>query len=102
VVVPDSLPADTKERIKQIAKAQKLNVLPMSKQGPEVRPFLIYRNKVAATGFEGSIGKVPCYTGATFNTAPADYASSSCNMGPYAPEGEECAVEAFLLGKCGF
>jgi len=102
VVVPDSLPAATKERINQIAKAQKLNVLPMAKQGPEVRPFLIYRNKVTATGFEGSIGKVPCYTGAPFNTAPADYAASSCNMGPYAPEGEECAVEAFLLGKCGF
>jgi len=102
VVIPASLPADQKARIEAIAAANKFNVLPMAKKGPEVLPFLIYRNKVAATGFEGSVGKVPCYTGAPFGTAPADYAASSGNMGPYAPQGQECAVERFLLDKCGF
>lgn len=101
VVIPDALPSSAKEGIKKIAKARNFNVLPMAKLGPEVKPFLIYRNKVAANGFEGSISKVPCYTGAPFDTAPADYAASSCNMGPYAPQGEECSIEDFLSGKCG-
>ena len=101
VVIPASFPSNTRETITRIAKTRNFNVLPMAKLGPEVKPFLIYRNKVAATGFEGSISKVPCYTGAPFGTAPADYAASSCNMGPYAPQGEECSVEDFLFGKCG-
>lgn len=102
VVIPDSLPAETKQAIMNVARTRNFNVLPMAKLGAEVKPFLIYRNKVSATGFEGSISKVPCYTGAPFNTAPADYAASACNMGLYAPEGVECTVENFLIGKCGF
>lgn len=102
VVIPDSLPPGTKEKIKSIAKAKGFNVLPMAKLGPAVKPFLIYRNKVTATGFEGNISKVPCYTGTSFAAAPVDYAASSCNMGRYAPEGRECTVDAFLLGKCRF
>jgi hypothetical protein len=101
VVIPESLPKSTKDLIEKIARARKINVLPMAKAGPLVKPFLIYRNKVSATGFEGSISKVPCFTGDTFDKAPVDYAASSCNMGPYAPQGVECSLNNFMLGKCG-
>ena len=100
VVIPDSLPKSTKDLIEKMARARSFNVLPMAKLGLAVKPFLIYRNKVAATGFEGSISKVPCYTGTSFDKAPEDYAASPCNMGLYAPQGVECSVNNFLLGKC--
>ena len=92
------------------AKADGLgyNVMPLAEsgllfpQGPLLNPFLIYRNKVSASGFAGSIPqKVPCFKGKNFSHAPRVYAASPANMDTYAPVGIECSLEDFLYGGCG-
>ena len=76
-------------------------LIPGRDDGPQINPFLIYRNKVASEGFAGSIKNVACFQGTSFSHAPAKYAASSANMGQYAPTGVECAVADFVHGNCG-
>jgi hypothetical protein len=101
VVIPALLPKRTREAIEKLAAAKHFNVLPMAGLRPSAKPFLVYRNKVTATGFEGSIGNVPCYLEQPFDQAPIAYAASRSNMGLYAPEGVTCRVGQFLNGTCG-
>lgn len=101
VVIPALLPKRTKDAIEKLAATNHFNVLPMAGLRPSAKPFLVYRNKVTATGFEGSISKVPCYLEQPFDQAPIDYAASRSNMGVYVPEGVVCRVSQFLNGTCG-
>jgi hypothetical protein len=102
VVIPALLQKQTKEAIERLAAVKHFNVLPMAGVRHLAKPFLIYRNKVTATGFtEGSIGNVPCYLEKPFEEAPINYAASISNMGAYAPEGVTCKVSEFLNGTCG-
>ena len=95
-----------------IEKADELgyNLMPLAEygplifgqdDGPQINPFLIYRNKVASDGFPGSIRNVACFQGTSFRHAPQKYAASPSNMGEYAPTGVECSVEDFVSGSCG-
>jgi hypothetical protein len=105
--------SDTTEAREVWKTAHKLgyNVLPLAEYGPLIplavngswiNPFLIYRTKLPAEGFAGSVANVPCFQGSTFGDAPSDYAASPANMGKYAPEGIECSVSDFLDGRCGW
>ena len=76
-------------------------LIPDDAEGPQINPFLIYRNKVAAEGFPGNIKNVRCFQGTSFSHAPRVYAASPGNMGEYAPVGIECSVSDFLYGACG-
>jgi hypothetical protein len=76
-------------------------LFPLDVKGPWIDPFLIYRNKVPAAEFPGSIQNVPCYDGTDFGSASSDYAASYENMDEYAPTGVECSVDDFLYGDCG-
>jgi hypothetical protein len=95
-----------------ISKADQLgyNVMPLAQygplipddeEGPQINPFLIYRNKVATSGFPGNIKNVACFQGTSFSHAPRVYAASPANMGEYAPVGIECSLADFLYGGCG-
>lgn len=103
VVVPDSLPLDIQSQIGLMALRKGFNVLPMAKLGPKVPPFLIYRNKVADSGYAGDISGVPCFNDPKkpFDQATENFAASTSNMGAYAPLGVECSVSEFLGGRCG-
>ena len=76
-------------------------LIPLDVKGPWINPFLIYRNKVPADGFAGSILNVSCYQGPNFSDASSDYTASPANMDMYAPVGVECSVWAFLRADCG-
>lgn len=104
--------SDTKEAREVRKTAHKLgyNVMPLAEygpliplavNGPWINPFVIYRNKVPAEGFEGSILNVSCFQGSNFSDAPSDYAASPANMDKYAPVGIECSLSDFLYGGCG-
>ncbi|MBD0369241.1 MAG: hypothetical protein ICV60_00190 [Pyrinomonadaceae bacterium] len=105
VVIPHSLSDELKAQIAAIASSRGFNVMPMASEGEnvpkEVPPFLIYRNKMAADGYNGAISNVPCYTGTPFSQAPESFAASQSNMGAFAPQGVECAVKDFMSGTCG-
>jgi hypothetical protein len=77
------------------------SLIPGQEDGPQINPFLIYRNKVASDGFAGSIKNVACFQGTSFGHAPPKYAASPSNMGDYAPTGVECSVADFVHGSCG-
>jgi hypothetical protein len=104
--------SDTEEARKVTKTAHKLgyNVMPLAEygpliplavNGPWINPFLIYRNKVPADRFAGSILNVSCYQGSNFSDASSDYAASPANMDKYAPVGVECSLWDFLYGGCG-
>ncbi len=101
VAIPIRLPSSLKEQV--VAKAVQLgyNVMPLAEAGPVIKPFLTYRNKVAAPGFVGDIHNVPCYQGSSFDHAPSADAASPASMGPYAPHGIECSPLDFLSRGCG-
>jgi hypothetical protein len=101
VAVPIGWPDDLKQQVKAKADELGYNYLPLAREGPVIKPFLIYRQKVATSGFAGSIQNVACFRGTAFNHAPLGYAASPKNMGEYAPTGVECSSSAFLLGGCG-
>jgi hypothetical protein len=102
VITPANLPANIQAQVEAAANAKGYNILPMATRGALVAPFLIYRNKVTANGFAGSIANVPCYKDSkTFDKAPRSYAASASNMGAYAPQGVVCTVAGFLQGHCG-
>ncbi|MGE5171983.1 MAG: hypothetical protein ACM3JC_16595 [Rudaea sp.] len=77
------------------------SLIPDDSDGPQINPFLIYRNKVASEGFPGDIKNVACFQGTSFSHAPRRYAASPANMGEYAPVGVECSVADFVYGSCG-
>jgi hypothetical protein len=110
VAIPVGLSSAEIETV--IGKADELgyNVMPLARYGPlipgkegsaQINPFLIYRNKVAATGFPGNIEHVACFQGTSFSHAPWLYAASPATMGEYAPVGVECSVSDFLDDRCG-
>jgi hypothetical protein len=101
VAIPSLLPPALKQQVAQHAAALGYNVMPLATQGVLLNPFLIYRNKVPASGFPGDINNVACFHGSKFDQAPAVYAASTANMEQYAPVGIECSPSAFLLGGCG-
>jgi hypothetical protein len=108
VAIPITMsPSDT-QAVKNKADELGYNVLPLAdygtlfplSKGPVVYPFLIYRNKVASSGFSGNIQNVPCFQGKSFSHAAPVYAASPENMGSYAPFGIECSLEDFLSESC--
>ncbi len=101
VAVPIGLPESEKEQVKARADELGYNYMPLAQEGSVIEPFLIYRQKVAASGFAGSIQNVACFRGTAFNHAPLSYAASPKNMGEYAPVGVECSSSDFLSGACG-
>ncbi len=102
VSIPYRYPDSVQQAIRERAAELGYNVLPLAKGEPhDIQPFLIYRNKVAQSGFVGDIQNVACFQGSAFNEAPSKYAASAANMGQYAPVGIECSVEEFLYGPCG-
>jgi hypothetical protein len=62
-------------------------------------PIAIYRNKLP-THFSKPSNSIPCYTAGPWNQAPASYALSPNNMGPYYIDGVVCRVEDVLGGRC--
>ena len=101
VAVPIGWPDSIKEQVKAKADELGYNYLPLAREGPVVKPFLIYRQKVATSGFAGAIQNVACFRGTAFDHAPLVYAASTKNMGEYAPVGVECSYSTFLFGGCG-
>ncbi len=101
VAVPIGWSDSIKEQVKTKADELGYNYLPLAREGPVIKPFLIYRQKVATSGFAGDIQNVACFRGSAFDHAPLVYAASPKNMGEYAPVGVECSSSAFLFGACG-
>ncbi len=101
VAIPSRLPDSLKQRVAEKAAELGYNVMPLARQGFLPNPFLIYRNKVAASGFAGDIQNVACFRGSDFSRAPLRFAASTANMAQYAPAGVECSPSGFLLGRCG-
>jgi hypothetical protein len=101
VAIPSRLPGFLKQRVAEKAAELGYNVMPLARQGFLPHPFLIYRNKVTANGFVGSIQNVKCFRGSDFSKAPSPFAASTANMEEYAPVGIECSPLGFLLGRCG-
>jgi len=110
VAIPLGMSHADKQAVKQKANELGYNVMPLAdygplfpgdEDGPQINPFLIYRNKAATTGFTGDIQNVPCFQGTSFRHAPWVYAASPANMGIYAPTGIECSLSDFLYGSCG-
>lgn len=101
VGIPHLLPAAVQAAIRTQAEAIGANVLEMaSPLRPLIKPFFIYRNKVAAEGFAGSIRNVGCFLAGDFNQAPPSFASSPENMGEYFIDGIECDDADFIAGEC--
>lgn len=110
VAIPIRMWLDDTQGVKEIANERGYNVMPLAENGhliefdvksPQINPFLIYRNKVATSGFAGDIQNVPCFQGTSFSHAPWVYAASAANMDKYAPVGIECSLSDFLYGDCG-
>lgn len=110
IAVPIRLPDRIKKEVAKKADKLGYNVMPLAEygplfplavNGPNINPFLIYRNKVPREGFVGNILKVPCFQGTDFSEAPSEYAASDKNMDRYAPTGIECSLSDFLYGDCG-
>jgi hypothetical protein len=110
VAIPVAMSMEETRDVKRKAKLLGYNVMPLARYGPlipfhnggiEINPFLIYRNKVAIDGFEGTIENVACFQGDDFSKAPPFYAASHLNMHEYAPTGVECSVWDFVYGNCG-
>jgi len=110
IAIPIRLPDRLRKEVAKKADKLGYNVMPLAEygpliplavNGPWINPFLIYRNKVATTGFAGDIQNVPCFQGTSFSHAPWVYAASPANMGKYAPIGIECSLSDFLYGSCG-
>jgi hypothetical protein len=101
VGIPHVLPDEVQAAIRARAEAMGANVLEMaSPLRPLVKPFFIYRNKVATEGFAGSIKNVGCFLAGDFNQAPPSFASSPENMGEYFIDGIECDAADFIAGAC--
>lgn len=101
VGIPHVLPDAVQAAIQARAEAMGVNVLKMaSPLRPLIKPFFIYRNKVAAEGFAGSVKNVGCFLAGDFNQAPASFASSPDNMGEYFIDGVECDAADFIAGTC--
>jgi hypothetical protein len=111
VAIPISLPDSEYNQVKDKALELGYNPLPLARNGsllpgpepsPNINPFLIYRNKVPAPGFEGDINNVGCFHNPKFKLAPSPaFAASPKNMAEYAPIGVECTVAGFLYEGCG-
>jgi hypothetical protein len=111
IAIPIRLDPDLSQRVKEKAESLGYNVMPLGEygpliplfeEGPQINPFLTYRNKVATFGFAGDIQNVACFKGSDFSHAPSPvYAASPKNMGQYAPVGIECLVSDFLYAGCG-
>lgn len=101
VAVPIGWSDEMKQQVKAKADELGYNYLPLAREGPVIKPFLIYRQKVAASGFTGAIQNVACFRGVAFDHAPLVYAASTKNMSEYAPAGVECSYSDFLSGACG-
>jgi hypothetical protein len=101
VGIPHVLPDAVQAAIRARAEAMGANVLEMaSPLRPLVKPFFIYRNKVAVEGFAGSIHNVGCFLDGDFNQAPPSFASSPENMHEYFIDGVECDSVDFIGGTC--
>ena len=101
IAIPIRLSSSLKEEITKKADELGYNVMPLAEEGLKLKPFLIYRNKVAATEFSGDIHNVPCYQGPDFSEAPPEDAASPTYMRQYAPGGVECSPFDFLYRGCG-
>lgn len=101
VGIPHVLPAAVQAAIQARAEAIGANVLEMaSPLRPLIKPFFIYRIKVPAEGFAGSIKNVGCFLAGDFNQAPPSYASSPDHMHEYFIDGIECDDADFIAGDC--
>ena len=101
VGIPHGLPEAVQAAVGARADAMGANVLQMaSPLRPLIKPFFVYRNKVAAEGFAGSIQDVGCFTAGDFDQAPPSFASSPDNMGEYFIDGVECNSADFVAGTC--
>lgn len=111
VAIPISFSASDYQQVQDKAKELGYNPMPLAENGPlfpgpepspNINPFLIYRNKVPAPGFEGDINNVACFHNPKFSQAPSPaFAASPKNMGEYAPIGVECSISGFLYEDCG-
>jgi hypothetical protein len=101
VGIPHGLPDAVQAAIEARGDAMGANVPKMaSPLRPLIKPFFIYRNKVAAEGFAGSIRNIGCFTAGDFDQAPPSFASSPDNMGEYFIDGVECDSADFIAGAC--
>lgn len=104
VAIPIGLPASVQQQVADKAAELGYNVMPLAREDPlinGIKPFLIYRSKVPADGFIGSVQNVACYKGSDISQAEPHFAASSSNMGSFAPVGVECSVADFLSAGCG-
>jgi hypothetical protein len=104
VIIPIGLSPSVKQQVADKAAGLGYNVMPLADEHAVIngiKPFLIYRSKVPADGFVGSVLNVACYQGSNIKHAPSNFAASPSNMGPYAPVGVECSVRDFLFAGCG-
>lgn len=101
VGIPHVLPDAVQAAIRARAEAIGANVLEMaSPLRPLIKPFFIYRIKVAAKEFAGSIQNVDCFLAGDFDQAPPSFASSPENMHEYFIDGIECDDADFIAGEC--
>jgi hypothetical protein len=84
------------------AAANNWNVIQAGLDGAGWDSFVVYRNKLTTPGFAGAVTNMPCYGPhlGNWTNAPASYASSPANMGPYYLDGATCTVAAVLNGSC--
>ena len=84
------------------AAANNWNVIQAGLEGAGWDSFVVYRNKLTTPGFAGAVTNMPCFGPdlGNWTNAPASYASSPANMGPYYLDGATCAVAAVLNGTC--
>lgn len=108
-VVPKDIPDQVKQLIQYLAEIRGYNVLPMGSRLRFVPPFLVYRNKIVESSFEGNIRNVACNAAPPWVDTPiinsdgslTDFVSNQNNMGPYWIEGKECTLDELLNAMPG-
>lgn len=99
---PSELTAKDRLALLALAESSNWNLMISASDGQNIAPFMTYRNKLAASGFDYSISAIPCFgpDKGDWSTATAEYASNPQNMGAYYIDGVICTVENVLNGSC--
>ncbi|MFN2142342.1 MAG: hypothetical protein ACK2U5_17785 [Candidatus Promineifilaceae bacterium] len=99
---PSELTANDRLALLALAETSNWNLMISASDGQSIAPFMTYRNKLAASGFDHSISAIPCFgpDKGDWSAATTEYASNPQNMGEYYIDGAICSIEDVLSGSC--